>query len=44
MTTNEMQKLQDRKAIEIAWAAHLDTCMDPECATCAEYERAIYHG
>lgn len=40
MTTN--QSIEARNTIERAWAAHLDTCMDPKCATCADYERQIY--
>ena len=34
MTTTE---IQTRKTIEREWATHLDTCEDPECATCARY-------
>lgn len=35
------QEIQSRRAIEIAWATHLDTCMDPECATCYDFEAQI---
>lgn len=39
MTTTE---IQTRKSIEAAWAAHLDTCMDPECTVCADFEAKVY--
>lgn len=37
MTTTE------RRALESAWATHLDTCMDMACDVCADFETRIYH-
>lgn len=43
MTTTT--EIQIRKAIEIAWATHLDSdecTQDMSCTICAEFERKIY--
>lgn len=40
MTTS--QSLQNCKAIESEWAAHLEAgCMDPECTICYAYEARL---
>lgn len=34
----------ERRALERAWATHLDTSMcDMSCAVCADFETRIYH-
>lgn len=34
--------IEARKTIEREWAAHLETCMNPECQTCAGFDVRIY--